>query len=90
MIPDSVSFRLRLRRSAAAFLLFLSFSSWLLGLSNLANGFIGLTTGKEQWIQVANTTFIGLGAVFGAGLTGIVFGYVFGRAGLSLWRYRDA
>jgi len=62
---------------------------WLIGLASLANGFIGLVTGKEQWVQVGTTTYSGLGPVFGVGFLGIALGYGLGRGGVHLWRIPD-
>jgi hypothetical protein len=76
----------RLRRLAALVILGSSFFCGVLGLASVANGLIGLTTGKEQWIQIGTTTIFGLGPVFGLGAACIALGYGLGRAGLSLWR----
>ncbi len=83
---DSAGFRLRLRRSAAIVLLGWSFFSWVLGLASVVNGFIGLATGREQWVQLGSTTLVGLGPVFGVGLVCIALGYGLGRVGIYLWR----
>jgi hypothetical protein len=74
------------RRVVAALVLLWSLFFWILGISSLVNGLIGLTTGKAQWVQVGNTTIAGLGALFGVGVVCIALGYGLGRAGLYLWR----
>jgi hypothetical protein len=91
---DSAAFRFRITRAAAVLTLGLSFFCWMLGLASVANGFIGLATGKEQWVQVGLTTLVGLGPVFAFGVAGIIFGYALTRGGVTLWRHasglRDA
>jgi hypothetical protein len=78
--------RFRLKRLVALVIFAWSFFCWVLGLSSIANGLIGLTTGKEQWIQVGTTTIFGLGPVFGLGVVCIALAYGLGRAGVFLWR----
>ena len=86
MAAAHTSFQLRLRRSAALLILGWSFFCWVIGLAGIANGFIGLITGKEQWVQVGTTTMFGLGPVFGVGAICVALGYGLGRAGIILWR----
>lgn len=76
----------RLRRLAALVILGWSLFCWVLGLGSVVNGAIGLTTGKEQWVQIGTTTLFGLGPVFGLGIACVALGYGLGKAGVSLWR----
>ena len=87
---DSAGFRFRITRAAAILILGWSFFCWVLGLASVTNGFIGLATGKEQWVQVGNTTLTGLGPVFAVGVACIVLGYALSRGGVSLWRHASS
>jgi hypothetical protein len=87
---DSAGFRFRITRAAALLIFGWSFFCWVLGLGSVANGFIGLVTGREQWVQVGNTTLTGLGPAFAAGVVCIVLGYALGRGGITLWRHANS